>query len=539
MSIGSDGRVGSPRWVRRAGWIALLAAVASTWVSPFCRDLVIGDETKYSRVVEQMRATGSWLVLHLDGKFYGHKPPLHFWILDGASHLFGLESIWTFVLPSLVAFVVLGAFVIAGQRRLFGRGEMIATFVFATFWLSWGLAQSARMDVLFVACVTGAAVEIFRAFDDRVHSPLYAAGVWTGLSVLVKGPVGLLIVVVLFGLESYRRRRKVRGWDIRALLIAVAIPLLWLVPALRAGGLSYARELFVRQTLDRAIHSWVHSQPPWYYIVHFPLTFFPWFAVAVVAAIAAFGTAKKSDRNAAMFCVEWFAAVFVPFSLISGKLDVYMLPAMVPASMLVGWLFDGADERWRRRGVWGEIAALVLLAGTFVAGLTARNWLTPRRIPEEAFLADPAVQHFFWIGLIASAVGMVLAVVWRRDGIRATLAAGLASLVPFFWLATGMMPVLADSITTAPMIRMIENEHVTPSEVALYWTPHLWERSMPSSFRNVHYVDARGLGNLHPAIIVTRRDKAADLGNRLRSYEKFESFHLVGKDFDAYRKAGK
>src|SRR5689334_23578263 len=92
---------------RHALWIALGVVIISALVSPPGRDLFCGDETKYSEVIREMRATGSWFLPPLEGVPFTHKPPLHFWIVGALTYLFGTYSIWPFVLPSLIAFGLL------------------------------------------------------------------------------------------------------------------------------------------------------------------------------------------------------------------------------------------------------------------------------------------------------------------------------------------------------------------------------------------------------------------------------------------------
>ncbi|HEX3582318.1 MAG TPA: hypothetical protein VH087_11195, partial [Thermoanaerobaculia bacterium] len=92
---------------RHALRLALGVVILSALASPPGRGLFCGDETKYSEVIREMRATGEWFLPPLEGVPFTHKPPLHFWIVGALTYLFGTYSIWSFVLPSLVAFGLL------------------------------------------------------------------------------------------------------------------------------------------------------------------------------------------------------------------------------------------------------------------------------------------------------------------------------------------------------------------------------------------------------------------------------------------------
>src|SRR5687768_18513323 len=82
----------------RSSSIALAVVVLTLFLSPIRRELYVGDETKYTQVVREMRA-GNVFVPTLEGSPFTHKPPLHFWIVGALTYIFGTYSIWPFVLP--------------------------------------------------------------------------------------------------------------------------------------------------------------------------------------------------------------------------------------------------------------------------------------------------------------------------------------------------------------------------------------------------------------------------------------------------------
>src|SRR5205823_10366436 len=125
---------------------ALAAAVLCACITPFQRDLFVGDETKYGQVVREMRATGAFFLPTLGGAPFTHKPPLHFWLIDLLTFAFGTYSLWAFVLPSIAAY----AFLLWLMSRM---GGPLAMFVCGTSLLIWGSAQTARMDVSFTAFI--------------------------------------------------------------------------------------------------------------------------------------------------------------------------------------------------------------------------------------------------------------------------------------------------------------------------------------------------------------------------------------------------
>src|SRR2546428_7897767 len=175
----------------------ILAAIAlSVLVTPWRRELFAGDETKYAQVVREMRA-GAFFRPTLEGAPFTHKPPLHFWMIDLLTYLFGVYSMWSFILPSIAGFMIL--------LWLMWRMEgPLAAFVCGTSLMVWGSAQTARMDITFTVTIVIAAWMLLR------ERPLIA-GIALGFGTLIKGPMAAVIVIFLVAFEWLRTKRAPRG----------------------------------------------------------------------------------------------------------------------------------------------------------------------------------------------------------------------------------------------------------------------------------------------------------------------------------------
>jgi 4-amino-4-deoxy-L-arabinose transferase-like glycosyltransferase len=492
----------------RTAAIALAIVVLTLFLSPFRRELYVGDETKYTQVVREMRA-GNVLLPTLQGSPFTHKPPVHFWIVDALTYPLGVYSIWPYVLPSLIAFVLL----LALMHRF---GGVMAAFVCGSSLLIWGSGQTARMDVPFTLLLALAAWLIYRAGGAL---PL-SAGVATGVAALVKGPMAPVITLALFAFESIRRRRRPRGRDFLALLPMIAIPLLWLVPALVIGGEAFWREIFFKQTVGRAVGAWVHKSPPWFYLVRSPLTLMPWFFLAVVAIIAAY---KRKDAQA-RFGMSWILAVVVPYTLLSSKLDVYMI-TLLPAVALVIARYLDREDGWGRRAN-GAMLAMFIVVG--VAGLFVR----PEHIKDEdgALVSRLDVRMLFGVLLVAALAAMIVTL---RGNLRAsTLATGLVLPLTLGYAALMLVPIANELASTRPLVRALVRRQVPPEQIGLYMCPHLWTRGMPPELWRARHLDRGETGSTR--LLVVRRKNSAEVD--LSGYEKVDELRMIGKWFDVYER---
>lgn len=494
----------------RLSRIALAIVVVSVFLSPLQRELYVGDETKYSQVVREMRA-GSFFLPTLNGTPFTHKPPLHFWAVDLLTYVFGVYSIWPFVLPSLISFVLL----LVLMHRM---GGTTAAFVCGTSLLMWGSAQTARMDVAFAALLALSAHFIFRANGAL---PVLA-GVASGLAFLVKGPMAPVITLALFAFESIRRRRKPVAKDTLALLPMLLLPLLWLVPAIVIGGEAFWREIFYKQTVGRAVGAWVHKSPPWFYLLRAPMTLAPWFFLCVAALF------HRTDEKA-KFATSWLLAVLVPYTLLSSKLDVYMI-AMLPAvALLVARFVDSGD------GVWGRRANLVMLSLFAIVG-AAGLVVQPHHIKEEdgALVSRLDIRVLFALFLIAAIVGIAVTL---RSSLRAsTIALGLVPVIALGYAGVVLVPLANELASTRPLVRALVAQNAPPEQTALYVSPHLWTRGMPAELARARHVNADELRGISPEVIVARRRNAHEIADVLRDYRKTGELRIIGKWFDVYRR---
>lgn len=489
--------------MQRATLAGLTVVVLSVLLSPLGRELFVGDETKYSQVVREMRA-GSFVLPTLNGTPFTHKPPLHFWMMASLTYVFGAYSLWPFVLPSLLAFGLLLWLMVRAWSPM-------AAFVCGTFLLVWGSAQTARMDVAFAGLLALAAFLIYRAKGALTAG----AGIAAGVAFLIKGPMAPVIVLALFAFEAIRRRRRPTGRDALGVIPMLLLPLLWLVPAIVIGGEAYWREIFYKQTVGRAVNAWVHKSPPWFYLVRSPATLAPWFFVTLAAL-------RYRDEKS-RFAMSWMLAVLVPYTLLSSKLDVYMITLLPAAAVLIGQ-FVPTDDAWGRRACVATLAlfALVGAAGFFVK----------LKGEDAALLALPAVRGLFVVLIVAGLVGA--AVAWRGRLLHGVLAVGLVPVLALSYAMTVLMPLANEQASTRPLVRALLAQDVPPEEIGCYVCPHLWVRDMPPSLERVRLLEADEVRAAAPRVLVTRRKDADDLD--LRGYRKTGELRMIGKWFDVYRR---
>jgi len=382
------------------------------------------DETRYLAVAWEMRQTGEFLVPHLNGATYAHKPPLLFWLINLGWLFTGVHA-WTARAMTLLC----SALSLLLMHRLTLRLTGSAAAARQSMWLLLGavyfaaFANAIMFDVPLTTCVLLAVHGICDLADGRRRRGILVTGLAIGLGILVKGPVMLLDVAFVALAAPWWHADRLRGRRAGyfgalglSVLFGAAIALAWAIPAALHGGPEYARAIFLNQTLDRiegVKGASTHGRPWWWYCAVFPLMLLPWplvvrFARAKLAALA--------GDPAARMALAWVVPTFVAFSFVGGKQPHYLLPSVPGVALLIAVALERGAARLRV----GLFAAVLIALGV---ALVAIPHYVGLRSPY-AYTADLSP---FW-GVVVALAG-------------ATLLFGLRRIVHPAWPAVVMLAV--------------------------------------------------------------------------------------------------
>ncbi|MEO6708629.1 MAG: glycosyltransferase family 39 protein [Planctomycetota bacterium] len=411
-------------------WMMLLVPlVASAWT----RDWWAPDEPRYAQVAREIYTSGEFLVMHLCGAIYRSKPPLLFWISGALGSLTDWSEL-AMRLPSLVSTLVSAWLAARLARRFWGEDEaqLAPVFYLTTAMVVWHGARMQIDPLLGALCFASLVIASEPCKDSKQRGRnLLAAGLLSGLGVLAKGPIALVLIAVpLLGwrwIQGAQPVRASRAFRLLAVLAALAPGLCWALAVIaRRPELAY--DLFLGQFFERAVKGTNHVNPFWYHFAYQPLLLLPW-SVPVLGgswlgwrALRARWQGLAFDPGVAQ-CGLWFWCLMVLFSLSPEKRDLYLLPAYPAAALLAArWTLQSVRNRQVSRAWNSIVPMLLMLVG--VALCCAR--LFESRLPAE--FAGLTWQPFA-IGLpLALAALLALRSVWRAELMRATLAlaSGLA-----------------------------------------------------------------------------------------------------------------
>ncbi|MBV8158514.1 MAG: glycosyltransferase family 39 protein, partial [Dyella sp.] len=229
------------------------------------------DETRYLSIAWEMRQTGSWVTLHLNGSPYFDKPPLLFWLLNLAWSVLGV-SLWS----SRALVVLCGVGCVALCQRLEKRLSPDASG--QAPWLLLGLIFLAlftgvvMFDVLLCACVLLGFVAIADYVQEGRTGALWWLFVASAFGLLAKGPVMLLhlagpILTAPWWTANGPRASWRRVLTMLVVALLGGLPVLgWAWAAVHHLSAADADNLLLRQTAGRVVQSFAHNRPIWWYL---------------------------------------------------------------------------------------------------------------------------------------------------------------------------------------------------------------------------------------------------------------------------------
>lgn len=329
---------------RRAVWswneLAILAAaiVVCTVNLGSYRPLTT-HEHLVAQTAREMLDSGDWLVPHYFGQPRLQKPPLAYWETAVSFALLG-KSEGAARLPAAISGILLVAivFFLAGQfyARRTARMAAWATLTSVYFVLQFRLAEVDATLAMLVATAL-----YFLSAPPGYSARLRPYGFWIalGLTVLAKGPVGLLMIGSIVAVLLLDRRWRPRLQQLvhcRALIAFSILSLSW--PLAIVATVPGSAALWWQETLGRVAADPHGSQRMvGYYLIAALWLTLPWTPLVVAGIVTSIRRGLSGHwRPSDSLLLAWFLMPVVVLSFSAGKQEHYLIPALVPCSLWAG-----------------------------------------------------------------------------------------------------------------------------------------------------------------------------------------------------------
>ncbi len=377
------------------------------------------DEGAFSEATREMLANRNFAATYLDGEPRYDKPILSYWFQALSVSLFNLSE-FSLRLPSAIAATLwlLACYSFARQQWDRASAMFIVLIMANTLWIGI-IGKAAIADAWLNLFITLTVLDIWRYWQDQRRTLLFRVYLWMALGLLTKGPVAVLIPLLVSGIffvwqGHWQRWLKaifyIPGW---ILLLVILTP--WLYLVYEDQGIGFFRGFLLEHNLERFSSTREgHGGNLFYYVVALPLVLLP-FSGALFSLLK--NVRSYFREPLALYLLIWLAVVFTLVSFSGTQLPHYVVYGITGILLLFA--------RYREQLFASRL--IYILPVLFFGLMVALPWLldyasaNTRKLYDQQMLAQvwDVISWQYYVGSVAALIITVwLAVTpkWSNSG---------------------------------------------------------------------------------------------------------------------------
>jgi 4-amino-4-deoxy-L-arabinose transferase-like glycosyltransferase len=346
------------------------------------------DEINFAEVSREMILTGEYLRPQINFEAFWEKPPFFFWLQSLSMHIFGVNE-YAARFPNAICGIIT-------LVLLYYFGKKIYDKTFGWLWVLsyWGAFlphlyfKSGIIDpwfnlFIFLSYIflieNQAKNQLLTNEENRTSNIVHRtfiplsillAGVFSGLAILTKGPVGYLIVFLAWSIKTVIYREfsleNIKHFTLFS-IIALLTTLLWFgIETLRNG--TWFVKTFIEYNLRLAKTE--DAGHGGFFGYHFVIIFFGCFPASIFALRSLFSRynffGEKTDYTRSMKVLFW--VVIILFSLVQSKIVHYSSMCYLPLTFLSAVTLYYFVEK-QIMAFWAK--SMIIVVGVFLGLLVA------------------------------------------------------------------------------------------------------------------------------------------------------------------------
>ncbi len=309
---------------------------------------------------------------------YVTKPLIPYWFVIGVERLTGELNELTLRIPSAVGALVaiaatwfLGTMIYDKKAGLLGAAVLVTSFGV----LQWG--RCAAPDMLNVAFIVLSVTWYWYWRDRPTWWSVFIFGVLTALSGHMKGMVGVVIPLMVAGIDILMSSRIMNMLRLNVLLPLIVGLLFYFVPFLLSASADGAGNgynwlaMAVHESITRAVKPFDHKGSPFMYFEFVPIWMLPWTPLFIGMLYLLVRHLPRQSQETKWLLASC-AAIFAMFTFAGSRRSYYILPILPFCAVISG---AAVEQSWRgSRGVTlvlkGQVWLFLLLSlGLFGFGI--------------------------------------------------------------------------------------------------------------------------------------------------------------------------
>lgn len=295
------------------------------------RPLSDDNEGLYADIALSMVKTSNFLIPHLDGVVYLEQPPLLYWLSALSFKLFGVFE-FSARLPVLLSGIFLIVFSYLFTKKILDKFFASTVSLVLVSQICFDTSISMLMFDMVLTLFFSLAMFSFYVgykFNSKYYKWFY---VFLALAIFTKGFVALILACLILVPFIFIKKIKLKDLHLLFGVLIFAVLSIWFViVSIKVPSFFYY--YFINNQVLRFLgHMYPDDTitgPIYFYVIRLLVCDFPWSLLLIYGIYRIFRTKLYKD-DFYLYMLLWFFAIFIFFSLSSGKANYYLLPAIFP-----------------------------------------------------------------------------------------------------------------------------------------------------------------------------------------------------------------
>lgn len=341
------------------------------------------DELMPAESSREMLVTGNYEMVQIDYQPFYEKPPLFFWIQATSMKYFGVNELGARLPNAVIGILTMLVLFAVGRNVYKSQLGVLWALLFAASILPQFYFRSGFMHPLYDLLTFLSIFYLFKITAINDFEPrkvqnlkrwrnLFLSGIFMGMAALVKGPAGIVVVVVTATLYFVLNRGKLKIGVLDIAIwwvVSTAVVFGWLGFELYHNGTRFIEGLagFYEKLIGTKAEG--HSGPWFYHILVLLIGMFPASALVFSAFLK-----NNLDDSIQLNFKRWMVYLFIVnlciFSIAETKIVHYSSLCYFPLTFLaayyLNYLFDNKMQ-W----TWKQTVPLLTIGLVIVIGITA------------------------------------------------------------------------------------------------------------------------------------------------------------------------
>ena len=342
------------------------------------------DEPRYCGCALEMLEDNNWIVPQFNFQDRFDKPALYYWLIALSYKFFGISD-FTSRLPSACSAILCVLFTWYFAWRVLGsKVALISSLILMSSIEYLILGRRAATDITLCLFFTSAMYSVFLGYYDKdFRLKIFwtiLGGLFLGLSILTKGPIGIFLLFAVLTLFLFSRGQlNIKHLKVYCLLLLIAliVAIPWFLLVHKTTDGEFTKVFFFEHNFNRfASVVGEHDGPVWFYIPVILGGFMPWTLFFINAN---FNYLRKKNKNninkLILYSLLWILTGFFFFSASTTKLATYILLIYPPMAILSGYWICILFKK-SKKIFWINLLLtfVCLLIGIIVGGYLFSAW---------------------------------------------------------------------------------------------------------------------------------------------------------------------